>query len=448
MFRQDNESNASKSKNKFLVAISSIFSSSLLVLKFIWRGIFRGILLPIYQLLRWFKYQSSFNKQESLAEFILKIPALFFISIIVLFIAWRNVNADEVRLDSIGRNMALYRIVPSTEGTPVNYFDDEITEGRTNINTNTNYNQDAINSDMEARERENLESMDLPTPGQTELGLDQNALLLPIITNPDKSNKNRDGIVKYVVANGDTVSGIATNFGLKITSLLWANNLTLRSTLKPGQTIIIPPLDGIIHVIKKGDNIGKIAKLYGADVDAIVAANKLASSNDIHINEEIIIPGGRPLAVAPAPVPYRQQNQSNPPKRSGIAAGQNAPAVGGGRLIWPTSVRTISQYFNWRHTGVDIPNHIGQPIYAVQSGVVETAGWNKGGYGYYVIINHGNGMRTLYGHASELFVSTGDRVIQGQVISAIGSTGRSTGPHLHFEVRLNGKFANPLSYIR
>lgn len=447
MFWRDNEPNGNQNHNKFSYYFNSIFSGGLIIVKFVWRWFLRGILLPIYQFSRWIKQRLSFDRKQSLTEIILKTPVTVLVIFIVLFITWRNVNADEIRLDSIGKSMALYRIVPSVDGLPVSYFDEEITEGRTNLNNNS-LDQDYFNADLEARERENIESLDLPAPGQTELGLDQNALLLPIITSPDKTNKIRDGITKYTVNSGDTVSGIATAFGLKINTLLWANNLTLRSTLKPGQSLIIPPLDGVIHTIKKGDSIGKIAKTYGADADAIVAANKLASSNDIRINQEIIVPGGKPIAVAPTPVPYRQQNQTNPPKRPGTVAGANAQPSADGKLLWPTTSRRLSQYFNWRHYGIDVPNKVGQPIYAIQSGTVETAGWNRGGYGYYVIINHGNGMRSLYAHSSELYVSAGDRVVQGQVISAIGNTGRSTGPHLHFEIRINGKTVNPLSYVR
>lgn len=446
MFWRKSEPNAPDDSNKFSLLFDKLLGGSLIIIKFTWRIVIRNLLLPVYQFFRWFKYRVNFKKQQTLAELVLKVPALFFICVIVLFIAWRNVNADEIRLDSIGRNMALYRLTPTVDGLPVSYFSEEIVEGRINKTNNSYFYQDVFNSDMEAKEQENFDSLQQQAPGETELGLDQNALILPIINDPEKISKTRDSIVKYTIAEGDTISSIAANFGLKINTLLWANNLTVRSLLKPGQNIVIPPLDGVVHVIKKGDNIGKLAKIYGADAEAIVAANKLSSANDIRINQEIIIPGGKPVAAAPTAVPYRQT--ATAPARAGGSPGANAPAVGGGRLIWPTTSRRLSQYFNWRHYGIDVPNKVGQPIYAIQSGVVETAGWNRGGYGYYVIINHGNGMRSLYAHSSELFVSAGDRVVQGQVISAIGNTGRSTGPHLHFEIRINGKTVNPLSYVR
>jgi murein DD-endopeptidase MepM/ murein hydrolase activator NlpD len=112
-------------------------------------------------------------------------------------------------------------------------------------------------------------------------------------------------------------------------------------------------------------------------------------------------------------------------------------------------VRRITQYFGWRHTGLDIAGKLGTPIYATRAGKVikSQCGWN-GGYGCYIIIDHGGGVISLYGHNSQLFVSVGDKVVQGQNISVEGSTGRSTGPHLHFEIRVNGVHQNPLKYIR
>ena len=119
-----------------------------------------------------------------------------------------------------------------------------------------------------------------------------------------------------------------------------------------------------------------------------------------------------------------------------------------GKLNWPTTSKRITQYFlGWRHSGLDIGVKVGQPVYAANDGVVITSGWNSGGYGYYVIIDHGNGFHTLYAHNSKNYVTKGERVKKGDVISASGSTGRSTGPHLHFEVRVNGNKVNPLDYL-
>ncbi len=118
------------------------------------------------------------------------------------------------------------------------------------------------------------------------------------------------------------------------------------------------------------------------------------------------------------------------------------------RLLWPTSGHVVTQYYGWKHTGIDIDGDYSSPLYAAADGVVETAGWNSGGYGLQIIVDHPNGMKTRYAHSSKLFVKVGDSVKKGQVIAMMGTTGRSTGTHLHFEVYTNNKRANPLSYIR
>ena len=127
----------------------------------------------------------------------------------------------------------------------------------------------------------------------------------------------------------------------------------------------------------------------------------------------------------------------------------SAPKVSGNKMAWPTNGHTITQYFSWRHPGVDIANHIGTPVYAADSGVVLIAqGGYNGGYGNTIVIDHGGGKKTRYGHASRLLVKPGQVVEKGEEIMLMGSTGRSTGPHLHFEVIINGAKYNPLSYVR
>jgi len=206
-------------------------------------------------------------------------------------------------------------------------------------------------------------------------------------------------------------------------------------------TLKILPTTGLIHKIVRGDNLSAIAKKYQSDVDKIIEFNKLASVSDIKIGQELIIPDGV-LPRATATQVARQTRVINT-----SVTGKAEVINTGTKLLWPTSAKRISQYYSWRHSGLDIAGPVGTPIYAAEDGVVETAGWNRGGYGYYIIINHGNGIRTLYAHASKLYVVSGQKVTRGQTIMAMGSTGRSTGSHLHFEVRANG-FRNPLSYIR
>ena len=260
-------------------------------------------------------------------------------------------------------------------------------------------------------------------------------------------NTNRTQIIYHTVQPGETIGAIAEKYNISVVSILWANDLSVRSYIRPGDELKILPVSGLVHKVKSGDTILKIAQTYDANAEKIVEFNKLKTGgSDIVIGEELIIPDGvkpTPVATYTPPVQkYTQLSQVVAPKPS-VAA----PAGSG--WLWPTSVTHITQYYNWRHTGLDIAGPVGTPLYAAKSGKVikSQCGWN-GGYGCYVIIDHGGGYQTLYGHASKLYVSYGEQVVQGQTIAAMGSTGRSTGPHIHFEVRVNGARLNPLTYIR
>jgi len=260
-----------------------------------------------------------------------------------------------------------------------------------------------------------------------------------ISSNALGSSMYRDKILEYTIQQGDTISGIAHKFNISVATILWSNNLSERSILKPGASIKILPTTGVLHKIARGDTIASIAKKYKADANKILSANQLSAESQIKIGQELIIPDGiRPTASSQiasvskiiSPIPSAAQKNT------------------GTRLLWPAGVRRISQYYKWRHPAIDIAGPSGTAIYAAEDGVVEVSGWNAGGYGNYIIINHGNGIKTLYGHASKLYVGKGEKVERGQVIMAMGSTGRSTGPHLHFEVRVSGVKVNPLGYVR
>lgn len=257
------------------------------------------------------------------------------------------------------------------------------------------------------------------------------------------SPQSRTAIVLYEVQPGDVISAIAERYSVSVASILWANNLSVRSYIRPGDTLKIPPISGVIHTVKKGDTVLKIARAYKANEADIIAFNKLQpDGSDLTIGEDLIIPGGeRPTPVVTPSRSTALANIAAPP------ASVDAPAGSG--YIWPAAVRRVTQYFGLRHTGVDIAGPSGTAVYAARAGVVNISrcGWN-GGYGCYIIIDHGGGVQTLYGHHSQLFVSPGQEVAQGQTIAAMGSTGRSTGPHVHFEVRVNGRKQNPLRYIR
>lgn len=259
------------------------------------------------------------------------------------------------------------------------------------------------------------------------------------------SGSTRTQIVFHSVQAGDTIGGIASKYGISIATILWANNLSVYSYIRPGDQLKIPPISGILHTVKKGDTITKIAKLYRADAGKIIKFNKLKEDgSDVVIGESLIIPDGlkpQPVYSAASRVYSQLSSISAPPPSVAAPAGSG--------YLWPTTVRRITQYFGWRHTGLDIGGPVGTAIYASKSGTITRSqcGWN-GGYGCYIIIDHGGGMQTLYGHNSRLYAKVGEQVLQGQTIALMGSTGRSTGPHVHFEVRINGRRVNPLKYVK
>lgn len=251
----------------------------------------------------------------------------------------------------------------------------------------------------------------------------------------------RNKTIEYIVQPGDILGKIAEKYDLSVNTILWENNLTWNSTIKPGQKLNILPNSGINHEVKSGDTVLAIAKKYQTEAEKIIAVNKLANSSDIQVGDSLFIPDGvKPTQVV-----------SSYKAKATIAVSQ-APSSAevidtGTKLLWPTLSHRITQYFSYSHTGLDIGDKVGNPIYAAEAGKVERAGWSTG-YGYNVVINHGNGIKTLYGHSSKLLVSAGDSVSRGQTIALIGNTGWSTGPHLHMEVRVNEVRKNPLNYIK
>lgn len=252
----------------------------------------------------------------------------------------------------------------------------------------------------------------------------------------------RTKIVDYEVEGGDTIGSIAEKFSISVNTILWANSLTATSTIRPGDKLVILPTSGVLHKVKNGDTVEKIAKYYSADAEKILESNALPNSSDIKIGEYIIVPDGKVPAPVPAPrTTVASRNVVTIPSRT-------TPVPTSGKMLWPNGCSRISQYFGWRHTGVDIACPAGTPILAADDGVVTRVQYIETGYGHNVMIDHGDGVVTLYGHMTTIYVKNGETVKRGQEIGLEGSTGRSTGPHLHFEVRINGKIYNPLNYIK
>ena len=230
-------------------------------------------------------------------------------------------------------------------------------------------------------------------------------------------------IAEYTVQPGDLLSFIASDYGVSIESIMWANNLTNANSIKPDQVLRIPPVSGVIHKIKNGDTVASIAKKYGVTIDKIIAFNNLSEDDSLDVNLEIIVPDGQIKSV----VVTKLGIQSTTKRFSYL------PDLGDYFMI-PTQGR-ISQGLHGRN-GVDKANSCGTPIYAAADGnaaTVDNVGYN-GGFGKFIKLVHPNGTETLYSHASKLLVVPGQSVARGQLIALMGSTGRSTGCHLHFEV--------------
>lgn len=250
-------------------------------------------------------------------------------------------------------------------------------------------------------------------------------------------------ITEYRVVEGDTVSSIAQKFGVTIDTIMWENNLKSVDAIKVKQILRILPVTGVRYKVKRGETIYGIAKAHQVDAQNIVDYPFNTFTNDetfaLGAGQELIIPDGiKPKEIILDTTKYTARTVAPVP---GV--------VGEGNFMWPTSGR-ISQRFSWYHKAVDIANAGNPAIVAAQSGTVVAAGWNGGGYGNYVIINHGNGYSTLYGHMlnNSMVVQAGQVVKQGQKLGAMGSTGRSTGTHLHFEIKGPNGGVDPLSALR
>ena len=253
-------------------------------------------------------------------------------------------------------------------------------------------------------------------------------------------------IISHIVTEDETLSSIADKYGLSVESILWENNLTEKSTIKPGQELSVLPINGIRHKVKRGETIYTVGKKYGLDgsqVQMIVdyPFNEFLNDETFELvaGQWLMIPEGvKPEAVAQV---ARQRASL------ALLTPDAGSVVAHGTFVWPAAGR-ITQGYSFYHKAIDIANRPGGPILAADAGIVTSSGWpDGGGYGNRVVIDHGNGFVTLYAHLSVVQVQIGQRVNRGDVLGQMGSTGRSTGIHLHFEIRQGGALVNPLSLL-
>lgn len=254
-----------------------------------------------------------------------------------------------------------------------------------------------------------------------------------------ESIKPRSETVEYTVEPGDTISTIAEKFGVSIDTIRWENNLKTIKAIKPGDKLKILPVSGVSHKVQHGETIYSLAKKYQVDPQVIVNWPYNSYANDetfaLAVGQLLIVPDGiMPKEEPIAPRPYYAEIP--------------AAGAGTGQFAWPTS-GNISQRFVWYHQGIDIANKSAPDVLAADGGVVVAADWSTPwSYGNRILIDHGNGFTSLYAHLSSIYVSPGQTVGRGQAIGRMGSTGRSSGIHLHFEIRSNGTSANPLNYLK
>ncbi len=263
---------------------------------------------------------------------------------------------------------------------------------------------------------------------------------VPFTTSKPTPAPSAAEVQTYIVQPGDTVLGIAGKFGLRPETIQWSNPAieVNPDLIRPGDSLVILPVNGAIHTVASGDTLGSIASRYKVTVEDIVgySGNGLAdASAPLSIGTKLIIPEGTKPFVGQQGVAY---------------AGGPVPAsakIGSGSFVWPAT-GSINQRFWSGHAGIDIGAWTGSPVRAADGGYVAVArgGWNAG-YGNHVIIDHGNGFVTVYAHLNSIFVKQGESVVRGQQVGSVGNTGNSTGPHLHFEIRYQGVPRNPLNYL-
>ncbi len=273
--------------------------------------------------------------------------------------------------------------------------------------------------------------------------------------------KPRNAITTYIVQSGDTIFGIADKFGLKPESIMWSNRYTLGGVpenLTIGLEIYIPPQDGTVYIWQGGEGLNKVALFYSVTSDDIInwPSNNLNKDSlgdlampNIPVGTMLFIPNATGEMTDWLPHFTRDTPAESTSFGAGYCGKIIEGAVGNGTFIWPTTDTWLSGYdYSSIHHGIDIDGEINYPIYASDSGVVVYAGWSESGYGNLIILDHGNGWQTVYGHLNSIAVSCAESVGQGYTIGYLGTTGNSTGPHLHFEIRLDGNYQNPWNLLQ
>ena len=415
------------------------------ILRFTWKR-------PLIKIYYWiFRFRKEGLIENSVFDIVRKKIPHFLIALLVIISFIINFGQPS-KISAVTENMAKTTVAQLVSGEFSNLEQDEMIEETLNPSSIHDYVNEKYTNNLGVLTNDSAVIEETASENEEQFVIERNGDFIskPYVWENEKNNSSnqtpkRNSIIYYTVQSGETISSIAGAFGLNVNTILWANNLSERSLIRPGDKLTILPQNGVVYTVVKGDTVGKIARKYGIGENLLISENNLG--NSIAIGQKIIIPGGR--LITNTSVAANTTKTNNYTGISVIKDLVKAPATkaSGGSMLWPTVGHRITQYYSWRHTGLDIANKVGTPLYAAAAGKVEFSGWSNG-YGYNVVINHGSGKKTRYAHASKLFVKVGQSVDRGENIAAMGSTGWSTGPHIHFEVIVNGVKYNPLNYVK
>jgi len=429
--------------------------------KFISNLLFKITILPIYRL--YLKIKNKKKTETSVRLILLNLllhknilhVLILFLGLIVLV---NNINTQSVLAEDLGKGSIIFSLA---QGDKFSNITDQAVTTTENANKK---NPALIDPNIPPQPSVAMDKLTTSTPGSifdsaitknTQIigqsdffnsmlaqnnNINSDALFKKLSPDTLNTPPTRQSVVTYTIVSGDTISSIARQFNISVNTILWENNLTANSILKLGTTLRILPISGISHKVVKNETLASIAKKYSVSQEDVITTNKLSTSETLKIGQILIVPGGRVITVP---------KKNTPSLASVFSKNTTAPSSvsrNAGGFIWPTVSKHITQYYGWRHTGLDIGSKQGLAIYAAMDGKIIKAGWGTG-YGNHVIIDHGDGKKTLYAHMSKIRAKNGQEVQQGDVIGDIGSTGWSTGPHLHFEIIINGSKKNPLNYL-
>lgn len=397
-------------------------------------------ILPLYEIAFSFRHQLASLYRPAKNRFMFFLSNRFAVHVVAIMIAVvagaSNIQIGTVRAerDSVGQKSILYAMV-STENVEI--VEEYIDPMAAITHVPSSYLSSAVLTAQPI-------AADVPTSTDT-------SLAATVAVDAPVTPRTRTEVETYTVASGDTLSSIAEQFGISLDTLLWANSLTVRSIIKPGNTLSILPVTGVEHAVRSGDTLSAIANTYGVSSEEILAYNNIESANALKIGQRLIVPGGEKRVTTPVSRPVTvavKEIFTSAPSDSNA----DTALAEGASMIWPTDLKYIVRKTSWFHTGYDIDcnGHADgtstNDNYAAADGIIQFSGTKKG-YGLTVEVNHGDGLVTRYGHFNSLYVKSGDSVTSGTPLGRCGSTGNSTGTHLHFEVLLNGVFKNPGDYL-